>query len=167
MYNPFPLFTPTLLLAQISEAKGKRFFVRQTFQRGKQPELKAAFLFRGYTEEEKELAQEHVENLSRDPHAFLYDAKNEAHLEKLKTAARQPSGFKIYYVGKTKWEWKPPPVYQVKMKNYIQKLHPRWRTARGKNKVMVGLYEECGELFLKFNFEEEEDKIVFDAIENF
>jgi hypothetical protein len=58
MYNPFPLFTPTLLLAQTSEAKGKRFFVRQTFPRGKHPELKAAFLFRGYTEEEKNVAEE-------------------------------------------------------------------------------------------------------------
>jgi hypothetical protein len=167
MYNPFPLFTPTLLLAQMSEAKGKRFFVRQTFPRGKMPELKAAFLFPGYTEEEKDLAEEHFQNLHRDPNAFFYDAKNPEHLEKLKTAARQPSGYKIYYVGKTKWEWKPPPVYQNKMKNFIQKMHPRWRTSRGKNKVMVGLYEERGELFLKFNFEEEEDKIVFDEIENF
>ncbi len=167
MYNPFPLFSPSLLLAQISEAKGKRFFVRQTFLRGMQPALKAAFLFRGYMEEEKSMAEEHFKDLLRDPNRFLYDTKNEEHLEKLKMAARQPSGFKIYYVGKTKWEWRPPPVYQNKIKNYIQKLHPRWRTARGKNKVMVGLYEEWGELFLKFNFEEEEDKIVFDEIEKY
>ena len=167
MYNPFPLFTPSLLLAQLSEAKGKRFFVRQTFPRGMHEGLKAAFLFRGYTEEEKNMAEEHFQSLRHDPNAFLYEANNNMHLEKLRTAARQPSGFKIYYVGKTKWEWRPPPVYQTKIKKFIQHFHSGWRTTRGKNKVMVGLHEEFGNIFLKFSFEKEVDKIPFDQIENF
>jgi hypothetical protein len=66
MYNPFPLLTPSLLISQISEEKGKRFFVRQTFKRGFIESLKAAFLLRGYTEDKKDLANvEIINNESR------------------------------------------------------------------------------------------------------
>jgi hypothetical protein len=167
MYNPFPILTPSLLLSQLGGEKQKRFFVRQTFFRGMQDGLKAAFLFRGYSEEERALAQTHLEKLARDPHAFLYDAKNEEHLEKLMRASRQPAGFKVYYVGKKKWEWRPPAQYQDKMKRYIQKKHAGWRTSRGKNQVLIGLYESFGDIFLKFNFENESDQIPFDEIEKY
>ena len=167
MYNPFPLLTPALLQHQISEASRKRFFVRQTFPRGKQPLLKAAFLFRGYREDEKNLAEAHFKSLIHDPNAFFYDATTPTHFEKLQVAARQPSGFRIYYVGKTKWDWKPPPPYQDKMKRFVQQRHPGWRTSKGKNKVMIGLYEAFGNIFLKFSFEKEDDNIPFDEIEKY
>jgi hypothetical protein len=40
MYNPFPLLTPGLLKDQV--ARGKRYFVRQSFPRGYEVQLKAA-----------------------------------------------------------------------------------------------------------------------------
>jgi hypothetical protein len=167
MYNPFPLLTPAMLISQISGEKAKRYFVRQTFERGMTDGSKAAFLLRAYSGDEKEMAEQHFARLQNDPNAFLYDAKMETHSEKLKIAARQPSGFKIYYVGKTKLEWKPPLIYQNKMKRYLQQRHPAWRTSRGKNKVMIGLLESYGDIYLKFNFGYEEDQIPFDEIEKY
>jgi hypothetical protein len=167
MHNPFPLLTPSLLLAQISEATGKKYFVRQTFPRGMQQGLKAAFLFRAYAADEKESARDHLRRLGHDPNAYLYDVGVAMDMDKLKVAARQPLGYKIYYVGKTKLTWRPPVVYQDKIKRYLQQVHNNWRTSRGKTQVMTGLYEEFGDIFLKFNFENEVDKIPFDEIEKY
>ena len=55
MYNPFPLLTKGMLDDQI--VKGKRWFVRQSFARGMESRVRAAFLIRGYQEEEKDLAE--------------------------------------------------------------------------------------------------------------
>jgi hypothetical protein len=171
MYNPFPLLTPGLLKDQV--AKGKCWFVRQTFPRGYERRLKAAFLLRGYLAEEKDMAEQHLAalthpaGLSRDPNAFLYDAQVVEHLERLKIAASQPFGYKVFYAAKKGIDWKPPEVYQEKMKAYIRRHHPAWRTTKEGNKIQIGLHEEFGELFLTFSFEEESDSIPFDLIESY
>jgi hypothetical protein len=165
MYNPFPLLNERLLIDKIKE--GKKYFVRQSFKRGFNEKLKAAFLFRAYGEDEMELAKKHLEILVNDKNAFLYDVTNSEHLEKLHVAARQPFGYKIFYAGKKGIEWQPPDRYQVKMRNYVKKEHPGWRTKPGGDKVEIGLYEEFGELFLKFSFEGEDDKLPFDEIEKY
>jgi hypothetical protein len=167
MYNPFPLFTPSLLLGQIGEETRKKYFVRQTYPRGMQQGLKAAFLFRAYPAEEIDSAKDHLRHLGRDPNAYLYYVGIAMDMDKLKVAARQPSGFKIYYVGKTKLAWQPPVIYQDKIKRYLQLMHGSWRTSKGKTKVMIGLYEEFGNIFLKFSFGNEEDRIPFDEIEKY
>jgi hypothetical protein len=165
MYNPFPLLNEALLRDQV--AKGKRFFVRQTFARGMDARLKAAFLFRAYPVEEKEHAAKHVAAIPRDGNAFLYDAEIPEHLEKLHIAARQPFGYKVFYAAKKGVDWKPPPVYREKMRHYINRHHAGWRTTQGGEKIQVGLYEEFGELFLKFSYDGEEDIIPFDDIEKY
>jgi hypothetical protein len=165
MYNPFPLLTPGLLKDQM--ARGKSLFVRQTFLRGYEGRLKAAFLFRGYPVEEKELAEQHLAAIGRDPNAFLYDVLVPAHVERLEIAAGQPFGYKVFYAAKKGVEWKPPESYQEKMKAYIRRHHPGWRTKKDGDKIQIGLYEEFGELFLKFSYEEEHDSIPFDLIEKY
>ena len=165
MYNPLPLLTEALLQGMIDA--GKRYFVRQTYFRGKESRLKAAFLFRGYEEGEKELAELHLRRIGSDPHAFLYDTMLAGHREKLVIAARQPFGYKIYYAGKKGIDWKPPPEYQEKMKHYIRKHHPGWRTVKDGEQIQIGLYEELGQLLLKFSFAGEEDTLPFDNIENY
>jgi hypothetical protein len=165
MYNPFPLLSEGLLLDQL--AKGKRFFVRQSFARGMDARLKAAFLFRAYREEEKENAANHVAAISRDANAFLYDADIPEHLEKLQVAARQPFGYKVFYAAKKGVDWNPPPVYREKMRHYINRHHAGWRGHPKGEKVQVGLYEEFGELFIKFSYDREEDTIPFDDIEKY
>jgi hypothetical protein len=180
MYNPFPLLTPGLLKDQM--ARGKCLFVRQTFLRGYEGRLKAAFLVRGYGAEERELAERHFAaigggpnvlgigrdpNVGRDPNAFLYDVSVPAHVERLEIAAGQPFGYKVFYAAKRGVEWKPPKSYEEKMKAYIRRHHPGWRTKKDGDKIQIGLYEEFGELFLKFSYEEEHDTIPFDLIEKY
>ena len=165
MYNPFPLFTQILLTAKIME--GKRYFVRQSYLRGMQPLLKAAFLLRAYEAGEKEMAEEHVKHLINDKHAFLYDITDQAHLIKLQTAATQPEGYKIYYAGKKNAKWKPPAEYEQSIKRYLQKNYPDWRTRKGVSRIEIGLHEQFGQLFLKFSFGKEEAKVLFDEIEKY
>jgi hypothetical protein len=165
MYNPFPLLTPGLLKDQV--AKGKCWFVRQTFPRGYERRLKAAFLLRGYPAEEKEEAERHRAAVTHDPNAFLYDAQVPEHLERLRIAASQPFGYKIFYAAKKGVDWRPPDVYKEKMKAYIRRHHPAWRTTKEGNKIQIGLHEEFGELFLTFSFKEESDNIPFDLIESY
>jgi hypothetical protein len=165
MYNPFPLLTGGLLKDQVD--KGKRWFVRQTFPRGMEARLKAAFLIRGYEGEEKTLAEQHMAALSRDRNAFLYDAAIPGHLEKLGIAAGQPFGYKIFYAAKKGVEWKPPTPYQQKIRRYINKHHPNWRAQNEGGEIQVGLYEEFGELFIKFSHGHEEDMVPFETIEQY
>jgi hypothetical protein len=174
MYNPFPLLTPGLLRDQV--AKGKRYFVRQNFPRGYEGRLKAAFLLRAYEEIDKPTAEQHLAALAHrnpaegappDPYAFLYDVTIQDHLVRLKTAATQPFGYKIFYAAKKGVDWTPPESYREKMRHYIRRHHPDWRSAGGTDPIGIGLYEEFGELFLKFSREDEYDTIPFDLIEQY
>lgn len=164
-YNPFPLFSETLLKDQV--AKGKRFFVRQTFARGMDARLKAAFLLRAYPADEEEQARRHVAAIPGDATIFLYDADIPEHLEKLAIAARQPFGYKVFYAAKKGVDWQPPPVYKEKIRHYINRHHAGWRSSREGEKIQVGLYEEFGELLLKFSYDGEEETIPFDDIEKY
>jgi hypothetical protein len=163
MYNPFPLINEQILKDKIQG--GKKYFVRQTYRRGKQGQV-ASFLFRAYEENEIEIAEKHMSVLANDGNAFLYNASDPKHFEKLMIAAKQPAGYSIFYAGKKGIEWKPPAKYQQKMKQYIQNNHPGWRTKKGGDKIEIGLHEELGRLFLKFSFEGDEDKIPLEQIEN-
>jgi hypothetical protein len=165
MYNPFPLLTPGLLRDQV--AKGKRYFVRQNFPRGYEGRLKAAFLLRAYEPIDQLTAEQHLAALHKDPYAFLYDVTVQDHLVRLKTAATQPFGYKVFYAAKRGVDWKPPETYREKMQHYIRRHHPAWRGTRGANPIEIGLYEEFGELFLKFSCEDEHDTIPFDLIETY
>jgi hypothetical protein len=165
MYNPFPLLNEKLLKDKIGE--GKRYFVRQYYARGMEPKLKASFLLRAYEADETELAQKHLQSIKADQYAFLYDTEIPEELRRLVTAARQPFGYKIFYAGKKGIEWKPPTIYQEKMKNYIRKKHPTWRSPRFSKKIQAGLSEEFGQLFLTLSYEEEEDRIHFEEIEKY
>jgi hypothetical protein len=165
MYNPFPLLTPGLLRDQV--AKGKRFFVRQNFPRGHDGRLKAAFLLRAYEAIDQPTAEQHLAALQKDPYAFLYDVTIQDHLVRLKTAATQPFGYKVFYAAKKGVEWKPPEIYREKMRHYINRHHPDWRGTQAREPVEIGLYEEFGELFLKFSHEDRHDTIPFDLIETY
>jgi hypothetical protein len=173
MYNPFPLLTPGLLRDQV--AKGKRFFVRQNFPRGHDGRLKAAFLLRAYEAIDLPSAEQHLTTLGRrslgeggpDPYAFLYDVTIQDHLVRLKTAATQPFGYKVFYAAKKGIDWSPPETYREKMRHYINCNHPGWRGVQSKEPVEIGLYEEFGELFLKFSHKDDHDTIPFDLIETY
>jgi hypothetical protein len=165
VYNPLPILTPGLLDDQL--AKGKRWFIRQTFPRGMEARLIAAFLIRGYDEDEKSTANQHLAALKNDGNAYLYDANDPAHHQKLHIAAGQPFGYKIFYAARKGVEWQPPAHYQEKMRHYLRSHHPAWRSQKDGDKIQIGLFEEFGQLFLKFSYSDEEDIIPFDRIEKY
>ena len=66
-----------------------------------------------------------------DPYAYLYDVAIQYHLVRLKTAATQPFGYKVFYAAKKGVDWKPPDTYREKMRHYIRAQHPSWRPTRG------------------------------------
>ena len=165
MYNPLPLLTPGLLQDELT--KGKRWFVRQTYRRGMTAGLRATFLLRSYPGDEKATAEAHLTAIDKDKNAFLYDADNTEHREKLTIAAKQPPGFKIFYAARKGLDWKPPGPYQQKMRQYIRTHHPAWLPQKAGKKIEIGLHEEFGQFFLKFSYDGEEDTIPFDLIENY
>jgi hypothetical protein len=165
MYNPLPLLTVGLLGDEIQ--KGKRWFLRQSFPRGNTAGVKAAFLIRAYTAGERQSAEEHLAAARDDRHAFLYDATLPQHRERLSAAARQPIGYKVFYAGRKGVQWDPPPPYQEKMRHYIRAHHSGWMPKEKGEKIQIGLYEEFGQLFLKFSYDKEEDWIPFDLIEKY
>ena len=165
MYNPFPLLSMGLLQDQL--AKGKRYFVRQTYPRGMEPRLVAAFLLRAYDADEKNTAAQHLASLTIDGNSFLYDTEIPGHLEKLHIAAGQPFGYKIFYAAKKGLDWRPPQPYQEKMRRYIRRHHPEWRPQKAGDNIAIGLYEEFGRLYLKFSHADEEESIPFDLIESY
>ncbi|MBL7757448.1 MAG: hypothetical protein JNL59_08640 [Chitinophagaceae bacterium] len=162
MYNPFVLLSPELLAHKI--AAGKRFFVRQTYLRGLQPGIRAAFLFRAYPETEKEPALQHLQAINSDRHAHIYDITEEDELQKLRIAAAQPAGYRIYYAGKIGTKWRPPPVYEYRIRQYIRRRHPEWRPTRGLQ-IRIGLFEKWGNLWIRLEFEEEIETIPLSQFE--
>jgi len=165
MYNPLPLLTPGLLGDELT--KGKRWFVRQNYPRGMTTGLKAALLIRSYPTEEKSAAETHLAVVEKDRHAFLYDAGLAEHLERLHLAAKQPTGYRVFYAARKGVDWKPPGPYQQKMRHYIRSLHPAWVPQEAGKKIEIGLYEEFGQFFLKFSYDGEDDTIPFDLIEKY
>jgi hypothetical protein len=53
------------------------------------------------------------------------------------------------------------------MRRYIFRHHPAWRPLKAGDKIEIGLYEEFGQLFLKFSYDGENDTIPFDLIEKY
>jgi len=165
MYNPLPLLSTGLLEDELR--KGKRWFVRQSFARGMEAGITAAFMIRSYTADEESTALLHLKAIEKDRHAFLYDASLGPHRERLSVAARQPTGYRVFYAARKGVEWKPPDNYQQKMRHYIRTHHPAWIPQKPGEKIEIGLFEEFGQFFLKFTYDGEDDTIPFDLIEKF
>ena len=92
MFNPFAPLTTDLLHAFIG--RGKIFFVRQAFPRGKSPldkDVKGYFVFSHY--DNLTTAQDHFGTIAHDPYRFLYNWNDLAHRGKLEIAA---SGLQHY-----------------------------------------------------------------------
>ena len=144
MTNPFQLYTPALLEALIKA--GHKYFVRQTYKRGIDhfdEKIKNAFLLSHYNDVSK--AQIHYEALNMDGKRFLYDISKSEDLEKLKIAAKQPEGYKIYTPMLLR-PWQPSDIMKGKVRRYIdQKL--KWRPDTSAT-VQTNLFIQFGELFI-------------------
>jgi len=161
MHNPFQLYSSELLDSLIKA--GHKYFLRQTYKRGKDhfdETTKNAFLITHYNDLNK--ARIHFEALSNDGNRFLYDISNDQHLLKLKTAASQPEGYKIFTPLLLE-PWQPSDTMKGKIRRYIhQKLN--WNPSVS-DTVHSNLFTQFGELFITLKFKRQEIKIPLTDIE--
>jgi hypothetical protein len=166
MYNPYAILTPALLKAMLRQPM---YFVRQHHPRGlSHPAEKIIPLFfTHYThhETDKERAQRHLRLLLKDPYRFLYDSTNPAHLEKLKTAASQPAGYRIY-INLLPKKWKVNDALKLKISRYVKEKLPWWNYS-SKDKLNVTLKERYGQLFIALLWRGQQTEVLLEDIENF
>ena len=162
MYNPFALWTEEALNSFVEE--GHRYFVRQTFNRGKDAfdeNNKGCFLFCHYTDYTN--AKEHFDALKNDVHRFLYDWEDEDHKKKLRMAASQPQGYKIYTnTFMPDWEKHITDRIKQKIRTYIQRKG--WRPTREQG-VQIAFFPHFGEVMIALKFLGREVHVPFDDIE--
>lgn len=162
MHNPLALFDTKVLNAL--QKAGHGYFVRQTYKRGidhTDTELKGAYLITQYREQAK--AQIHYDALGHDPARCIYDVSVVEQLEKLKTAATQPKGYRIYSALLKDKKWGPPPGMKEQIKGYIsRKLN--WQP-KGSDTVNSDLFFQFGELFITLKWGSHEAKVPLTDIE--
>jgi len=161
MFNPAYPFTRELLDAML--VKSVPYFVRSTYNRGFYNGLKGSFLISHY--HDKFEAERHHNAIQHDVNRFLYDASDTEHVEKLKMAASQPEGYKIYSmligIGKDEEATK---LYREHTKRYLQR-ETNW-TLTGHVKIYPKLYFQLGEIYVRISNEGQTITLKFEDIEN-
>ena len=162
MFNPFYPFTDQLLTAFVKQ--GKKYFVRQTFNRGKlhtDENVKAYLLFSHY--DHLNTAMDHFGAISYDPRRFLYSWDDPVHREKLKYAASGLVDYRIYSTV-LKPDWERPVNSRVKdqLRLYIKKMG--WNPRRDEG-VLTNYEIQFGELYIRIKYAGREAKVKFEEIE--
>lgn len=162
MFNPFHPFTIALLEAYVNA--GKRYFVRQRFDRAKTPHdegIKGCFLISHY--ELFTTAQDHLGAIAYDPFRFLYDWEDISHREKLRLAASLPEGYRIYSpVFRPDWEKGISDRMKEKARRYVAELG--WAPKAGEM-VNTNYEVQFGELFVRLSYKGRQVKVKFEEIE--
>ena len=165
MYNPYTPLTEEILEAMV---KQPMYFVRQYYPRGitefDNKQL-TPLLFTHYIHHEvdNERAQRHMRLLKKNPFRFLYDSTNKEHLEKLKIAASQPSGYKVY-INLIPEKWKASEGLKQKIKTYMIEKLPWWNYVPS-DKLKVTLRERYGELYVDLLWKHQKTEVNLEEIE--
>ena len=167
MYNPYSLLTPQLLNAM---TKQPMYFVRQYYERGKMIHDEnniSPFLFTHYThhDTDKERVERHMRLLWMDKYRFLYDSTKQEHFEKLKQAALQPEGYRIF-INLLPKKWKANEMLKMKINNYMLHKLPWWKYSPA-DKLNVTLKERYGQLYIALLWKGQQTEVHLDEIENF
>ncbi len=162
MFNPLALFDERALEGFVRE--GHRYFVRQTFERGRDPfdrTCRGVFLFCHYKDLPK--AKEHYDVLAGDRNRFLYDWEDPLHRKKLITAAAGDHGYKIFSNTLVPdWEQHITDRVKAKIRAYIMRLG--WKPAREEAVIPV-LYPHFGEICVSLRFRKQEVRVTFEELE--
>ena len=163
MFNPFYPFTKDLRNAFI--AQEKKYFVRQTFDRGKEPfceNVFGAYLISHYATLHE--AKVHFDALKHDKKRFLYVWDNTEHQERLKAAATGIIGYKIYSSTFEKdWERHITDRMEKAIRLYVASFG--WRPSRAEG-LSTDFYQTFGELYIRLKYKTREVKVKFEEIEN-
>lgn len=167
MLNPYTLLTPEILSAML---KQPMYFVRQKYKRGEfefDTEETTSILLTHYARNDidKERAQRHMRLLMKDSSRFLYDSLNEEHLLKLKKAAGQPKGYRIY-INLLPKQWKASDGLKKRINSYTLTKLPWWQYSPA-DKLKVTLKERYGELYLALLWKGQQTEVHLDEIEYF
>lgn len=167
MYNPYTLFTTEILMAMTRQPM---YFVRQYYTRGSNhPEDKSVtpLLLTHYIHHEvdTERANRHMRLLFKDHYRSLYDSTKTEHMEKLKIAASQPDGYRVY-INLLPKQWKASDAMKTKINLYMQNKLPWWRYSPA-DKLKVNLKERYGELYLGLLWKGHQAEVNLEEIENF
>ena len=165
MFNPFALLSKPLLDAFVQS--GKKFFVRQQFDRARDhfhEDVKGYFIITHYAE--KGHAEHHYGAISEDPFRFLYDWQDADHQNKLRIASSQPTGYKIYSsVFNHDWQKHITNPLKQKFRNYVEgKLG--WNPAVVET-VGFDIYVNYGELYARLKLRTQEVRVKLEEIENY
>jgi hypothetical protein len=162
MFNPLAIWTEKALEGFVRE--GKRYFVRQSFDRAKSPfgnVKNAYFLFCHYQVYTQ--AREHFDALTGDPFRFLYDWEMENHRKKLLVAASQPAGYEIYSnTFMPDWERHITNRLKQKLRAFIQSHG--WKPGR-EDGVLIDFYPHFGEVMVSLRFREQKLSVKLEEIE--
>ena len=163
--NPFSLLSRPLLEAFV--ASGKKFFVRQSFNRPRgnaDHRVKAHFILTHYAE--KGHAEHHYGAISEDPYKYLYIWEDPDHRRKLFLAAEQPAGYRIYAsVFNKDWEKHITVDLKQKLRKYVEsKLG--WKPSVAE-RVVFDIYVNYGELYAKLKLRSQEVRVKLEEIENY
>ena len=166
MLNPYTLLSPEILAAML---KQPMYFVRQKYNRGKflydTEETPVLLTHYARNEVDAERAQRHMRLLMKDPFRYLYDSTNEEHLLKLKTAAAQPAGYRVY-INLLPKKWKAPDGLKRKISGYTLHKLPWWQYSPA-DKLKVILKERYGELYIALLWKGQKTEVHLSEIENF
>lgn len=167
MLNPYILLTPALLEAMTRQ---RIYFIRQQWPRGKGPyedDSTTCFLFTHYVHHEidTERVQRHMRLLFNDPYRCLYDSQNPEHMDKLRIAASQPEGYRIYINLMVK-KWKATDALKRKISAYVASRLSWWKYNPA-DKLKVTLKERYGSLYLALLWKGQQTEVHLEEIENF
>lgn len=158
LYNPLALLTLDNVIA--FQQEGKFFLVRQQYERGLIPGIKGSFLFTHYSGLED--AQTHYNAIFKDRQRLIYNLKVPEQLEKVKIAAGQPSGYRIYGALLKGINFLNRDMKR-KIEDYITD-HMDWHPTRNDD-LHIGIALEYGEFFVKVRWKHRNEKVLLSEIE--
>jgi hypothetical protein len=165
VFNPFAILTPPLLEAFVQS--GKRFFVRQQFNRAHDhfhEEVKGYFIITHYAE--KGHAEHHYGAISEDAFKFLYDWQDPDHQKKLCIASSQPKGYRIYSsVFNPDWQKHITNRLKQKLRNYVEGKSG-WKPTVAET-VGFDIYVNYGGLYARLKLRTQEVRVKLEEIENY
>ena len=163
MFNPLYILTIDVLEATVK--RGCTYFVRNNYPNAFDhfdDKNKASFVITHYDDKAK--AQAHYNAIPYDQYRFFYDWANPKHQEKLKTAATQPAGYKIYSTYfYPDYKKKITPILKEKINKYMYR-HTNWKPKKGET-VNLDFYLQFGALYATMKYSGMELKVKFEDIE--
>lgn len=162
-FNPYCTLTAQLLEGFVKARK--RYFVRQTFKRGRDffnNDIKEYFLVCHYEDAGEAMA--HFNALPGDGNRFLYDWEIPEHRARLYMAATQPAGFKVYAnVLEKNWLRHITHRLKYKFRRYIDNTL-QWRPATS-DIVECQFYSHFGETHALIKLRNQEVRLKLEDIE--